>query len=175
MNECLTISTKTSLPKTKRQSVANFLVKPPEMDPAAIILCAATKSKHTVKCTRSMISNLVTPNNFASSCFLKTWPFISEKLLEIKTNNIALVCEFIATDKVTAWSNNTNVCDAVANVDKITSTKSCKPQTKTSLLLENLCCAVSTILSTECVNASNTLPLNEQHNLSKHSNTDAAI
>ena len=48
--------------------------------PAAVTRCAATKTRHMLRCTRSTMSSLATEKSFAASIFLKMWLLISPKL-----------------------------------------------------------------------------------------------
>mmetsp|Transcript_121 Transcript_121/g.303 ORF Transcript_121/g.303 Transcript_121/m.303 type:complete len:252 (-) Transcript_121:906-1661(-) len=114
MNACLNTSTTISDDSTMSESFSILRVSPPATLPAAVTRCAATKTRQMLRCTRSTMSSRATENSLAASIFLKMWLLISPKLLEISTSSMALVCELIATDRVTAWVSMIAACAHVA-------------------------------------------------------------
>eukprot|EP00982_Pelagococcus_subviridis_P016833 31497-Pelagococcus_subviridis.AAC.81 len=164
------MSTNTSDPITIALSFSIFRVSPPATDPAAVIRCATTKSRHTPRCTLSTMSILATLNSLSGSIRLNTCPLISPKLFEMSTSSIAFVCELIATDNVTAWSNMIIVCDTVADNARTTSTESCITAW-TKSVMDALDAATLTTTYVLFCSASRTWQLNAQHSLSKHSRT----
>mmetsp|Transcript_820 Transcript_820/g.1894 ORF Transcript_820/g.1894 Transcript_820/m.1894 type:complete len:222 (-) Transcript_820:221-886(-) len=170
MKACLKMSTPTSDPSTIRESTSILRVSPPASDPAAVTRCAATKRRQMLRCTRSTISMRATAKSLSASMRLNTCPLISPKLFDMSNRSIALVCELMATESVTACVSMIMVCATVAIIVSAASKDSWKHACASSATLPSAA-AVLTTMYTEFCKASRTWQLKAQHSLSKHSNT----